>query len=247
MNGESLPPRGSIKAVVFDIYGTLLQVLPGAAEPEKAWAELGMKWFGHPPSLSWARLKEVAADQVSRAHARLRAAGVDYPEVEWPRILKGCLPELENAGVDELEEFSAAWAGIRHSTVAMPGAVDALHASRAAGLIAGVASNAQEYTQREVARAGLWITAEGSPAQPEVAFWSFAEGFSKPSPGVFRFLEESLSAHRVSADQILMIGDRIDNDIEPAIAAGWQAWHFCPEEDRDWGCFIEWLGSSVAG
>lgn len=241
MRGQKLPERESVKAVVFDIYGTLLQAGPGADDPEKAWAELGVEWFGCQPSQSWSALREACTSQVMQVHRKLADRGLDYPEVSWPLILRACLPELRDLSAERLEDFSAAWARIRHRTAAMPGAVEAVRAVRAAGLIVGVASNAQEYTRREADEAGLWSLGDGTSLPPDVSFWSYENEFSKPSSFVFTFLEDDLSEQGVIAEEILMIGDRTDNDIEPALEAGWQAWHFCPEMGRDWPCFCHWL------
>ena len=55
---------------------------------------------------------------------------------------------------------------------------------------------------------------------PELRFWSFENGFSKPDPHVFRILTARLEARGISPSETLMVGDRFDNDIEPARAHG---------------------------
>lgn len=45
-------------------------------------------------------------------------------------------------------------------------------------------------------------------------------GISKPDPAIFRLAQQEAGC---SSDQTWMIGDRLDNDVRPAKAAGWRA------------------------
>jgi HAD superfamily hydrolase (TIGR01509 family) len=47
-------------------------------------------------------------------------------------------------------------------------------------------------------------------------------GVEKPAPGFFARIEEALG---VAAPEIAYVGDRVDNDVEPALAAGMTAVH----------------------
>ena len=81
---------------------------------------------------------------------------------------------------------------------------------------------------------------------PDLCFWSFEQGFSKPDPHVFRLLTARLKMRGVRAKHALMVGDRLDNDIEPAKAAGWQTWRFAKqagEDEGDWSRLGEFISS----
>lgn len=52
----------------------------------------------------------------------------------------------------------------------------------------------------------------------QLVFASAEEGLSKPDPRVFEIVQQRIG---VAPDRICMIGDRMDNDIAPAKAAGW--------------------------
>jgi FMN phosphatase YigB (HAD superfamily) len=67
----------------------------------------------------------------------------------------------------------------------------------------------------------------------DFCFWSFEHGFSKPDPHVFQILTARLAALGISARETLMIGDRLDNDIEPAKVHGWQTWHLSASHTED--------------
>ncbi len=161
-------------------------------------------------------------EQVVQDHALRRADGLRFPEVDWRAVACRAAPELSGLAPARLDHFLSGHAGLQRTTEAMPGAEAFLAGLRARGILTGVASNAQRYTWDELAAAG--IAREGFAA--DCSFWSFEQGFSKPDPGVFSLLNERLAARGILPEETLMIGDRLDNDIEPARAAGWQVWHF---------------------
>jgi FMN phosphatase YigB (HAD superfamily) len=80
-----------------------------------------------------------------------------------------------------------------------------------------------------------------------LCFYSFDHGFSKPDPHLFRLLTVRLRARGISPHEILMVGDRMNNDIAPARAQGWQAWHFNTQgsapgkPEGNWSQLLRWL------
>jgi FMN phosphatase YigB (HAD superfamily) len=50
-----------------------------------------------------------------------------------------------------------------------------------------------------------------------------------------------LAARGICPGEILMIGDRLDNDIAPARAQGWQAWQVGRQEDAGWASLFKAL------
>jgi putative hydrolase of the HAD superfamily len=97
---------------------------------------------------------------------------------------------------------------------------------------------------REYFRAPL---APNSLFAPWLCFWSFENGFSKPDPHCFRLMSQRLLLRNILPGETLMVGDRLDYDIEPAQRAGWQTWHLAktesPESERrgDWARLRQWL------
>jgi FMN phosphatase YigB (HAD superfamily) len=75
----------------------------------------------------------------------------------------------------------------------------------------------------------------------ELCFWSFEHGFSKPDPHAFRLLTARLEARGLQSSEALMVGDSLENDIEPARAQGWLTWQLGPAADRDWPALGRWL------
>jgi FMN phosphatase YigB (HAD superfamily) len=102
---------------------------------------------------------------------------------------------------------------------------------RRQGIPLGIASNSQAYTLRELEEAlaahGLSLEAFSS----DLCFWSFRQGFSKPDPHVFHSLTHRLAIRGIPPSGILMVGDRLDNDIQPARAFDWQTWQIAATGD----------------
>jgi FMN phosphatase YigB (HAD superfamily) len=89
-----------------------------------------------------------------------------------------------------------------------PDAVPALTRLRAAGLLIGIAGNQPEEAEVEIRALGLPIDFVGSSAR-----W----GVAKPDPAFFNRI---VSETGVASNQTAYVGDRLDNDVLPAIAAG---------------------------
>ncbi len=92
-------------------------------------------------------------------------------------------------------------------------ALPCLRTLRERGLLVGLAGNQPESAVSELAACGVEV---------DVLASSEGWGVEKPSPEFFaRIAAES----RLSPEKIAYVGDRVDNDIEPALAAGMVAVH----------------------
>ena len=212
----------SVKAVIFDVYHTLLAVEPGPVDAAERWVDLWRDWLGTDPAQSLSQFDQACRELVTADHARRKAEGTLQPEVDWREIARLAAPVLSKLTKSRMDGFLFGHAGLQRTTCAMPGAADFLERLRSGGIPAGIASNAQRYTLDEMSSAGIPPSAfaEG------LCFWSFEQGFSKPDPAVFAWLTQRLAARGIFPEETLMIGDRWDNDVAPARAAGWQTWHF---------------------
>lgn len=228
----------SVRAVVFDVYKTLLEVGPAPADAGERWAELARATFGAPPQRSLAEFLAATEAVIARDHAAARDAGVAFPEVYWPEIVRAVLPELAALPAAAQDAFLLRHKALLHTVSLMPGAAATLVWLRECGVLLGIASNAQPYTQHELGRALAPAGPDLAWFAPDLSFWSFAHGFSKPDPHVFRLLTARLRARGIAAADTLMVGDRLDNDIAPARAQGWQTWRLSAmpagAESGDW-------------
>jgi HAD superfamily hydrolase (TIGR01509 family) len=89
-----------------------------------------------------------------------------------------------------------------------PDALPCLRALRAAGLLIGMAGNQPEAAEQQLRTIGFEADFVASSAG-----W----GVEKPSP---RFFERVAEAAGCAPSAILYVGDRVDNDVLPARAAG---------------------------
>jgi HAD superfamily hydrolase (TIGR01509 family) len=89
-----------------------------------------------------------------------------------------------------------------------PDAVPTLARLRAAGLLIGLAGNQPADAEAEIRALGLEVDFVASSAR-----W----GVEKPDPAFFRRI---VVESGVAPDQIAYVGDRLDNDVLPAMAMG---------------------------
>lgn len=224
----------SIRAIIFDVYGTLLAVGPPPADAETGWERLWRGTLGGTPRLSLVEFSAACDQLIAREHEAARAAGVSHPEVFWPAIVAEALPELLALDSQAREEFLFQQARLWHTVQLMPGAAEVLRARRNDAVLLGLASNAQPYTLRELDLALAGVGLSRAIFHPSLCFWSFEHGFSKPAPHVFRWLTARLRAHGVTRSEILMVGDRLDHDLAPARAQGWQVWLLTDHAGGNW-------------
>jgi len=104
-----------------------------------------------------------------------------------------------------------------------PDAVDCLGRVRDAGYLVGVAANQPPEAEEFMRRLFAWDVIGVS------ALW----GVHKPAPEFFARVAASLPCR---AEQIAYVGDRVDNDVAPALAAGMVAVHV---RRGPWGCAHE--------
>lgn len=239
-----------IRAVVFDIYATLLKVGAPPADAEPRWQRLFVETLGTPPPLSRMEFSARISQVIARRHAEAKARGIPWPEINWPTVVLAVLPMLARLSATKLEDFLFHQMQIGRTLRLADGAAECLRHLNDNGILLGIASNSQAYTLRELTAALQGTGLNLSMFDREVRFWSFENGFSKPDPHVFRILTARLEARGLSPAEMLMVGDRLDNDIEPARAQGWQTWQLTTgpattgNMNGDWRGLIAWLESN---
>lgn len=218
-------------AVLCDVYKTLIEVRVPPPGAEARWTALSRP-LGIAESLE--DVGKLCDQLVRREHETARKAGIPHPEVSWDHIMRTALPALRSVPEETLRDFLFQHSQLLRSIRLMPGAAEFLAKCRAAGILLGIASNAQAYTLRELDEVLRGTGFSRADFAPDLTFWSFENGFSKPDPHVFRLLKHRLACRAISAESALMIGDRLDNDVRPAAAQGFQTWHFQDTPERNW-------------
>lgn len=236
----------AIRAVVFDVYGTLLEVGPPPQDADARWETLFRETLRVEPPVRRTEFVAVCTKIISEMHQTARECGIMYPEVNWPAVVTKAIPDLTRLQSNVLERFVVEQRRTLHTTRMQPEVADVLVRLKRRGCVLGIASNAQAYTLYEL-QAGL--ATHGLTLdlfERALCFWSFEHGFSKPDPHVFRILTVRLEARGISPGQTVMVGDQLDTDIVPVRAAGWWGWLLgtaCSDLGGDWPAFVSWLES----
>lgn len=207
-----LPRLEGVRAVVFDLYGTLLISDAGGERSGPEPDPEGMPGLGN-------RLGKT----IALHHERRRAEGVAFPEVEirevWAEaMVAGGFPVP--AG-DELERLILEHECRVHPVWPMPGAIELLGDLRARGMTLGIISNAQFYTlpvMEGLFGAGL----DDLGFHPDLRVFSFEEGEGKPSSRLFETLRERAASVGIAASEIFYLGNDWKKDVVPAGAVGFR-------------------------
>jgi len=226
-----LTPLPGIRAVLFDVYGTLFISASGdigaagEEEDERAFrtaaaeAGLALTWRD-PPTRGAERL--VRAIQAS--HARSRQQGIAYPEVDIVDIWQEVALSGSDAGAPPSREalrVAAVEYECRTNPVwPMPGAAELLHALRRRGCRLGIVSNAQFYTPL-IFQALLGATPTDLGFEQDLCAWSYRQAEAKPATALFRPVLETLQArHGIRPGETLYVGNDRLKDIWPAAQLG---------------------------
>lgn len=224
-----------LRAVIFDIYKTLLEVGPPPADAEMRWKELLKTTFRRSSAMSLAKFGMRCQAIIDREHAAARSRGIAFPEVYWPDVVCEVLPALSRLGEVRRGAFMFEQVRLWHTVSLAPGAAEVLARLRRVKIPLGLVSNCQPYTLRELDETLSEARLDMGLFHVSLSFLSYEHGFSKPDPHVFRILVARLADHGITAAETLIVGDREDNDIAPATAQGFRTWLLTPEASKGRG------------
>lgn len=243
----SAAPLPGIRAVLWDVYGTLLRITGGkfGCVPkdevrlqialEKTIHEFNMWNFMYRrPGPPWQSI----IGQYLNATERQKLAGVerrgDFPEVDlvdvWQSIIERLFDkdyQYDQGIYGGLREFSEKVAFFFHSslqgTEPRKGAVQAMRDVSESGLVQGLLADGQSFTMVQLLRA-LSSQATLPPLyelfRPDTILLSTSLGIRKPSKTLFEYAASQLRSSSIAPDEILHISCRLQTDLMPAKAAG---------------------------
>jgi putative hydrolase of the HAD superfamily len=201
-----------VEWVVFDAVGTVVDPEPSVAE---AYYTIGRQ-FGSQRSLDDVRSRfatafaETERQDLSPATAGLTTSAT-VEEARWRHIVGAVFPEVADAEgcFQELHDYFGKPTAWRAFDDTLP----TMHSLSERRIRLAIASN---FDQR------LHPICDGIEALGlfEKRFVSSELGFRKPSD---QFYQAVVDALRVDAEQILMVGDGLKNDVEGALSVGMKA------------------------
>lgn len=222
-----------VRAVLFDVYGTLFvsgsgdigttdvdsrpgafgEALEAVGVPFAGDSDVGVQWL---------------SETIAAHHERSRRQGIEHPEVDIREVWEDVLKRLSRAGVlgeaGHLEETTllALEYEVRTNPVwPMPSALDTLHRLREAELTLGIVSNAQVFT-RLLFPALLGESLDAMGFGCEMCVWSYEHRQAKPGTFLYERARDALQGIGVSAHQVLYIGNDMLKDIWPARHVGFR-------------------------
>ncbi|MGC9328001.1 MAG: HAD family hydrolase, partial [Candidatus Hinthialibacter sp.] len=240
----ALPCMAGVRAVLFDVYGTLF--ISGTGEigvnepldSDSAFCEsVQAAGFQRLSPEALVRGPERLKRHIRETHARKKAQGVEYPEVdileEWDKTIRELMDEniLSGERSDERLRKLAVEYELRTNPVwPMPDLRGCLDALQKSGIVLGIVSNAQFYTPYLFA-----AFLDGFPGQigfqEELCIWSYQAGCGKPSPVLFETAAQRLqSQFRIAPSEALYIGNDMLNDVWPASLVGFRTALFAGDQ-----------------
>ncbi len=223
-----LRPLSGIRAVLFDVYGTLFISDSGEvgnarqAACEEALAE-ALRAMDVPmaaqPSVGMAHF----FGAIKASHAESRQAGIDYPEVDILRIWRQVLDILaEHHAIDptagrqiDVERLAVEYEVRANPCWPMPHLPECLRALRDAGLVLGIVSNAQFFTPA-LFEALLGESAEHWGFDPRLQYYSYRYNRAKPGTAMYEMAVAELEKRRIMPAETLYVGNDMLNDVFPA-------------------------------
>lgn len=226
-----LPTLPDIRAVAFDVYGTL--VISGSGDigvsegiqKETALRSILRDLAITPPDESDS-LSERLVDLIREDHTHAHKEGIDFPEVEirdlWARLLR-----IERGS--DLETVAIAYECASNPVWPMPGSQDVLESLQQAGMAMGIVSNAQFYTPylfesfylRSLDQLGF---------NPALSFFSYRHRRAKPGAWLYQQLVTALATSGILPHQVLYVGNDALKDIHPAAQLGFRTALFAGDQ-----------------
>ena len=232
-----LKKLSGIKAVLFDVYGTLMQSGVGdislAEEKrgdsrEKAIRE-AMSAAGFTLLDTKTPIAELFHDTIRAEQDIRREQGVDFPEVDILGVWEDLIGQLEayelirgRATKASLRSVAVQYEARVNPAAPMPGVSDTLEGILDKSLPLGIVSNAQFFTPI-LFEAFL----EGAPMdvgfEDMLCIWSYEHTVAKPSTKLYELAAERLQAYGgIKPEQVLYIGNDMRNDVMPAAKLGYK-------------------------
>jgi len=143
-----------IKAVIFDVYGTLLEVGPPVPDADAWWSRIFREILGIEPPIDRHEFFAACKRITEEMEQAVRRKGILHPEVNWPVVVQKAIPRLAMFQPDVLKHFATELIRLQHTSWVRPETAYVLGNLHQKGYVLGIASNSQAYTLHEL-RTGL--------------------------------------------------------------------------------------------
>jgi putative hydrolase of the HAD superfamily len=212
----------SVRAMLFDVYGTLLISASGeigtVAEKSNPAEKLKPLFQRYEIAQAPEAVTEALADATLHRHARMKAEGTDFPEIVIEAIWQSVLGWQDPV---KIRAFALEFELLVNPVWPMPHLHALFAVCRRHQIAMGIISNAQFYTQ-PVLEGLLDQDLVACGFDPRLIFLSFRFGVAKPSLKLFELAVKRLESLNIGPGQALYVGNDMRNDIFPAHQVGFQ-------------------------
>jgi putative hydrolase of the HAD superfamily len=215
--------RGKIKAILFDVYGTLFISKAGdiQAARDEAFRNISeiadlMRKYGVTGSSE--DILDKFFNSIKEDKKELVDQGVDFPEVKFENIWKRLLGIKDE---DEAKRFSMEYELIVNPVYPMPHLEELLSVCKSKGIIMGIISNAQFYTPY-LFISFLEKSFEELGFDHDLMLFSYEMGYGKPSLEMFARAVDLLEKKNIKKEEVLYVGNDMLKDMYPAAKTGFQ-------------------------
>ncbi len=228
-----LRPLAGLRAVLFDVYGTLLISASGELDRADSVARAEAVRAAFTAATSARNVPATAAaaalvQTIQEFHDRARAAGIAHPEVEIVDVWKHTIARLIASGLlppaaqrIDVRRLALEYEVRVNPVWPMPGLDDCLDQLRDRNMQLGLVTNAQFFTP-EIFPALLGRTLEELGFHAGLQWYSYRYGRAKPDLWLFEEARAGLSQSGVAAAEVLFVGNDVLNDVCPARCVGFR-------------------------
>ena len=205
------------RAVLFDVYGTLLtrvgdrHPIPNARRLAVESLIARYRLDADAVSLAATLRQAIAAE-----HTRVRATGIEHPEVRIEAIWDALFPGHPG---EELRALIIEYELAVHPAWPMPGCRRLVAALKRRGTVLGIISNAQFYTPLFL-EALLGESQRALGFSPSLCLYSCDFAAAKPDQRIFDAARERLRSFEIAPHETVLVGNSIVDDIVPARGNG---------------------------
>lgn len=211
-----------IKAVLFDIYGTLfisssgdISLAQKQSNQQNTLSEILKKYninknANEITNLFFAKIQE--------HHDNLKFKGIDYPEIVIEDVW---MDILHFKDIGTACDFALEYELKVNPVYPMPNLKESLAFLEKQNLKLGIISNAQYFTPL-LFDAFLGKNLEQLSFSPEILFYSYAHNYAKPSLYLYQQAAYELTKMNILPKETLYVGNDMLNDIYPADAVGFK-------------------------
>lgn len=234
-----------IRAVIFDVYGTLFQSAAGdislAAEDKsrdrEALIRQSIEAAGFLIQDDVTPIAELFTDTIRAEQDIRREQGTPYPEVDIIGVWEDLIGQLEayevirgKATRARLELAAIHYEARVNPVWPMPGVLDAINGLLDRSTSLGVVSNAQKFTP--LLFETFFDDSLHNLGFEEIAcIWSYEHGTAKPGTDLYDICAERLQAlDGITPREVLYIGNDRRNDIWPASLTGFHTALFAGDQ-----------------